>query len=82
MIPRWCEEQRHVTAVALSKESSMTEPRQPESSKDAKSGVKPGATPNTDATRKLDRPIEEEDVFGGAERTQKGEEVQSGGAKP
>jgi hypothetical protein len=60
----------------------MAEPRQPERSKTAKSGVKPGATPNTDGSRKPDRPVEEEDVFGGAERTQKGEDVQSGGSKP
>jgi hypothetical protein len=60
----------------------MADPRQPESSTDAKSGVKPGATPNTDSIRKPGRPVEEEDVFGGAERTQKGEDVQSGGTKP
>lgn len=60
----------------------MAAPRQPESEKNAKSGVKPGATPNTDKTRKPDRPVEEEDVFGGAERTQKGEDVQSDSAKP
>jgi hypothetical protein len=60
----------------------MAEPRQPERAEHAKSGVKPGATPSTDASRKPDRPVEEEDVFGGAERTQKGEDVQSGGAKP
>lgn len=60
----------------------MAEPRQPEGSKDAKSGVTPGDTPSTDATRKPDRPVEEEDVFGGAERTHKGEDVQSDKAKP
>jgi hypothetical protein len=60
----------------------MAEPRQPESEPSAKSGVKPGATPNTDGSRKSDRPVEEEDVFGGAERTQKGEDVQSDKAKP
>lgn len=60
----------------------MAEPRQPESAENAKSGVKPGATPNTDQTRAPDRPVEEEDVFGGAERTQKGEDVKSGSAKP
>jgi len=60
----------------------MAEPRQPQSDTNAKSGVKPGATPNTDATRKPDRPVDEEDVFGGAERTHKGEEVESDNAKP
>ncbi len=60
----------------------MAEPRQPESAENAKSGLKPGATPNTDATRKPDRPVEEEDVFGGAERTHKGEDVASENAKP
>jgi hypothetical protein len=60
----------------------MTEPRQPDRKNNAKSGVKPGATPNTDSSRKPDRPVEEEDVFGGAERTQKGEDVKSGGTKP
>ena len=60
----------------------MAEPRQPESEKHAKSGLKPGATPNTDHTRKPDRPVDEEDVFGGAERTQKGEDVKSDAAKP
>lgn len=60
----------------------MAEPRQPESEKNAKAGVKPGATPNTDGSRKPDRPVEEEDVFGGAERTQKGEGVKSSGTKP
>lgn len=60
----------------------MTEPRQPESSKAAKSGVKPGVTPNTDGSREPDRPVEEEDVFGGHERTQKGEDVSSSGTKP
>lgn len=60
----------------------MAEPRQPESPKNAKSGVKPGETPNTDRSRKPDRPVEEEDVFGGAERTQKGDDVTSESAKP
>lgn len=60
----------------------MAEPRQPDNEKNAKAGVKPGGTPNTDGSRKLNRPIEEEDVFGGAERTQKGEDVKSSGTKP
>lgn len=60
----------------------MAEPRQPESSKHAKSGVKPGATPNTDASRKPNRPVEEEDVFGGHERTDKTKDVETGATKP
>lgn len=60
----------------------MAEPRQPESANNAKSGLKPGATPNTDGSRKPDRPVEEEDVFGGAERAQKGETPSSPNAKP
>jgi hypothetical protein len=60
----------------------MAEPHRPKSEKNAKSGVKPGATPNTDDTRKPDRPVDEEDVFGGHERTQKGDDVKSGGTKP
>jgi hypothetical protein len=64
------------------KESFMAEPRQPESANSEKSGVKPGETPNTDQTRKPDRPVDEEDVFGGAERNQKGDDVESEGTKP
>lgn len=60
----------------------MTEPRQPERQTDAKSGVKPGETPNTPGPKGGDRPVEEEDVFGGAERAQKGEPVSSPNAKP
>jgi hypothetical protein len=60
----------------------MAPPQQPPREPDAKSGVKPGETPNTDKTSKPDRPVEEEDVFGGAERTQKGEDIQSESAKP
>lgn len=60
----------------------MTEPRQPERAENAKSGVKPGATPNTVAPKGGDRPVEEEDVFGGAERAQKGEPVSSPNTKP
>lgn len=59
----------------------MAEPRQPER-ETSKPGVKPGATPNTDRTRNPDRPVEEEDVFGGAERAQKGEPVSSSATKP
>jgi len=60
----------------------MTTPQQPPHEENAKSGVKPGETPNTDQTRKPDRPVDEEDVFGGAERTHKGEDVQSENTKP
>ena len=60
----------------------MAAPQQPPREPDAKSGVKPGETPNTDKTRRPDRPVEEEDVFGGAERTHKGDDVQSESAKP
>ncbi len=60
----------------------MAEPRQPESQKNAKSGVKPGATPTTPGPKGGKRPVEEEDVFGGAERAQKGEPVSSPNAKP
>jgi len=60
----------------------MTKPRQPARAKDAKSGVKPGSTPNAPKAGGPKRPVEEEDVFGGAERAQKGEPVKSGNAKP
>lgn len=60
----------------------MSQPRQPKSDANAKSGVEPGETPNTDASSKPDRPVDEEDVFGGAERTHKGEDVASDSAKP
>jgi len=53
----------------------MAEPRKGDEK--AKSGLKEGETPSTDSTRKPDRPTEEEDVFGGVERTKKNE----GGAK-
>lgn len=60
----------------------MPEPRQPEHEKNAKSGVKPGETPATPGPKGGARPVEEEDVFGGAERAQKGEPVSSPNAKP
>jgi hypothetical protein len=60
----------------------MGEPRQPEDAKNAKSGAEPGATPNTDKSRNPDRPVDGEDVFGGHERTQKNEDVQSPAQKP
>jgi hypothetical protein len=60
----------------------MAQPQQPEHAKGAKSGVKEGATPTTPGPKGGDRPVEEEDVFGGAERAQKGEPVSSEKAKP
>lgn len=60
----------------------MAEPRQPDREKNAKTGVEPGETPNTVAPKGGKRPVEEEDVFGGAERAQKGEPVSSSNAKP
>jgi hypothetical protein len=60
----------------------MAEPRQPKSGKGSKSGVKPGATPSRDKRDGGNRPVEEEDIFGGAERAQKGGPVESGDAKP
>lgn len=60
----------------------MTQPQQPEHAHGAKSGVKPGATPNTAGPKGGDRPVEEEDVFGGAERAKKNEDVESNNAKP
>ncbi|MEZ5959953.1 MAG: hypothetical protein R3C30_05930 [Hyphomonadaceae bacterium] len=60
----------------------MADPRQPERAKTEKSGVKPGETPNTPGPKGGNRPIEEEDVFGGAERAHKGEPVASPNAKP
>lgn len=62
----------------------MTEPRQPETGKGAKSGVVPGkgAPPVKDKREGGARPVEEEDVFGGAERAQKGEPVTSKNTKP
>lgn len=60
----------------------MATPQQPPREPDAKSGVTPGETPSTDKTRTPDRPVEEEDVFGGAERAHKGEPVSSSNAKP
>ncbi len=59
----------------------MTQARQPES-KGPKSGVKDGATANTSGAKGGARPVEEEDVFGGAERARKGKPVRSGNAKP
>ena len=60
----------------------MAERREPESEKNTQAGVKPGETPNTDGSRKPDRPVEEEDVFGGHERNDKTKDVESGATKP
>jgi hypothetical protein len=60
----------------------MAEPRRPEPQKGAKTGVKPGATPSTPGPKGGKRPVDEEDIFGGIERTQKGEPVDSRNAKP
>ncbi|WP_135212359.1 hypothetical protein [Vitreimonas flagellata] len=59
----------------------MAAPQQPQTSKGAKSGLKPGdrASPPQQSGGK--RPVEEEDVFGGAERTHN-EDVTSEKAKP
>jgi hypothetical protein len=48
----------------------------------AGAGVRDGKTANTDHTRTPDRPVEEEDVFGGLERAKKGEDVESDSVKP
>ncbi|MBC7767358.1 MAG: hypothetical protein H7124_01075 [Phycisphaerales bacterium] len=58
------------------------EPRQPENAPNAKTGVQPGETPSAPKSGGPKRPVEEEDVFGGAERTKKNEDVESGNAKP
>jgi hypothetical protein len=60
----------------------MPPPQQPPAAKGAKSGLKPGAgatPPQKDGGK---RPVREEDVFGGAERTRKNEGVKSKKAKP
>lgn len=59
----------------------MTEPHKQPNAKGAKSGLKDGEgapPPQTGGAR----PVEEEDVFGGAERTKKGDDVESDSAKP
>jgi|CXWL01.1.fsa_nt_gi hypothetical protein len=58
----------------------MTNPRQPERAPGAKSGLKPGAGAPP-AQKGGSRPVDEEDVFGGAERTQN-DDVKSKNAKP
>jgi hypothetical protein len=60
----------------------MATPQQPPREPNAKTGVEPGDTPNTPGPKGGKRPVEEEDVFGGAERTHKGEPVSSPNAKP
>lgn len=60
----------------------MPKTQQPQHTSGARSGVKDGATPNTPAAKGEKRPVEEEDVFGGAERAQKGKPVKSANAKP
>lgn len=60
----------------------MNEPRAQGPKNGAKAGVKPGETPNTSGPKGGKRPVKEEDVFGGAERTQKGEPVNSPNTKP
>jgi hypothetical protein len=59
----------------------MAAPPQPQSSKGAKSGLKPGDGAPPPPTSGAKRPVEEEDVFGGAERTHN-EDVTSEKAKP
>lgn len=59
----------------------MAEPTKPPHEPESKSGVEPGETPNTTKQGGGKRPVEEEDVFGGAERTGGGS-VSSEKAKP
>lgn len=59
----------------------MVTPKQPQPAKGAKSGLKPGdgAPPPQNGGGK--RPVEEEDIFGGAERAHN-KDVKSEKAKP
>jgi hypothetical protein len=59
----------------------MTTPTKQPHARGAKAGLKDGegAPPPQKGGK---RPVEEEDVFGGAERTKKGGDVESSGAKP
>lgn len=59
----------------------MKRPRQPKEPKVSKSGLKPGQTSNTTDRGGPDRPVAEEDVFGGAERVHV-RRVRSNKAKP
>jgi hypothetical protein len=59
----------------------VTTPQQPQPAKGAKSGLKPGDGAPPPQKGGASRPVEEEDVFGGAERTQN-EDVKSDKAKP
>jgi len=60
----------------------MAAPQQPHDAKGAKSGAKPGEGAHTPDRRDPKRPVDEEDVFGGAERADKGAPVKSDHAKP
>ncbi|HVK82320.1 MAG TPA: hypothetical protein VM915_17095 [Verrucomicrobiae bacterium] len=55
--------------------------QQPSPAKGAKSGLKPGDGAPPPQNGGGQRPVEEEDIFGGAERTQN-EDVKSEKAKP
>lgn len=57
-------------------------PQQPKDAAKSRAGVNDGETPNTDHTRAPDRPVDEEDVFGGHERVDKTDNVDSRGTKP
>ncbi len=59
----------------------MVTPHKPGPAKDAKSGLKPGDGAPPPHKGGGQRPVEEEDVFGGAERTHN-EDVTSEKAKP
>lgn len=60
----------------------MTDRRRPEREQDARTGVEEGETPNTTPPQGGERPVDEEDVFGGAERAHKGRRVESPNTKP
>lgn len=49
--------------------SPQSSPRQPARGKTAKTGLKEGTTPTRGPKSRGKRPVEEEDVYGGAERT-------------
>lgn len=61
--------------------TAMTEPQKQKHAKGARSGLKDGegASPPQKGGK---RPVEEEDVFGGAERNKEGGGVKSNGGKP
>lgn len=60
----------------------MATPQQPPHEPKAKSGVKPGQGAHKPDRVDPQRPVDEEDIFGGAERTDKTESVRSDHAKP